>query len=225
VLTTVATSFWMLDPRFWTLGLEANITIWPTQGIYIFSVLGLELRAFTLSHSTSYFCEGFFEIGSHGTISPGWLWTMILLISASWVARITTVSHWHPAHTSYLSALHVPTHWNWMATLSIGTIICTLQWRSWTTRSLDFFPGRIWYLPCTFGYNLGYKITLAQILVRNYIVYWDWEPNTVRQLPWIPVEVLKIYSVQYLECIYPKKYSLFIWNSNLAGILRFIWQP
>jgi hypothetical protein len=53
-----------------------------------------------LSHSTSpffFFCEGFFEIGSHGTTCLGWLQTVILLISASWVARITGVSHQCPA--------------------------------------------------------------------------------------------------------------------------------
>jgi hypothetical protein len=34
--------------------------------LFIFVVLGLELRAFTLSHSTSpFFCWIFFEIGSH----------------------------------------------------------------------------------------------------------------------------------------------------------------
>jgi hypothetical protein len=44
-----------------------------------------------------YFCEGFFEIGSHRTICQGWLWTAIFLISASWVAKITGVSHWRPA--------------------------------------------------------------------------------------------------------------------------------
>jgi hypothetical protein len=31
------------------------------------------------------------------TVCPRWLWTTILLISASWVARITGMSHWHPA--------------------------------------------------------------------------------------------------------------------------------
>jgi hypothetical protein len=31
------------------------------------------------------------------TICPGWTWTKILLITASQVARITGVSHWHPA--------------------------------------------------------------------------------------------------------------------------------
>jgi hypothetical protein len=43
------------------------------------------------------FCEGFFEIGSHRTICLGWLRTTILLICASWVARITGASHWCPA--------------------------------------------------------------------------------------------------------------------------------
>jgi hypothetical protein len=31
------------------------------------------------------------------TICPGWLQIVILLISPSWVARITGLSHWHPA--------------------------------------------------------------------------------------------------------------------------------
>jgi hypothetical protein len=41
----------------------------------------------------AHFCEGFFKIGSHGTICLGWLQTAILLISASWVVRITGLSH------------------------------------------------------------------------------------------------------------------------------------
>jgi hypothetical protein len=40
------------------------------------------------------FVLGIFEIGSHEFICPVWLRTAILLISASWVARITGVSHW-----------------------------------------------------------------------------------------------------------------------------------
>jgi hypothetical protein len=40
-----------------------------------------------LSHSTRPFLVmGFFQIVSHGTIYLGWLWTAVLLISASWVA-------------------------------------------------------------------------------------------------------------------------------------------
>jgi hypothetical protein len=37
--------------------------------------------------------EPLHEIGSRGTICLGWLWTSILLISTSWVARITGMSH------------------------------------------------------------------------------------------------------------------------------------
>jgi hypothetical protein len=35
----------------------------------------------------------FFKIGSHELFAWGWFWTIILLISAYWVARITSVSH------------------------------------------------------------------------------------------------------------------------------------
>jgi hypothetical protein len=35
------------------------------------------------------------------TICLGWLWTSILLISASWIARITGVRHWWPGLAWY----------------------------------------------------------------------------------------------------------------------------
>jgi hypothetical protein len=59
-----------------------------------------------LSHSASPLCVcvcvcvcvlGIFEIVSLELFAQGWLQTMILLISASWVAKITGVSHRHPA--------------------------------------------------------------------------------------------------------------------------------
>jgi hypothetical protein len=39
----------------------------------------------------------FFSIGSPELFAWGWLWTMILLTSTSWIARITGVSHQHLA--------------------------------------------------------------------------------------------------------------------------------
>jgi hypothetical protein len=48
-----------------------------------FVVLGLELRAYTLSHSTSPFCDGFFQYWVTRVICPDWLQTAIILISAS----------------------------------------------------------------------------------------------------------------------------------------------
>jgi hypothetical protein len=64
---------------------------------FILAVLGFELRAYTLSHSTSLIlCWVFFQGRVSWTICPGWLWTSILLISASWVAGITGMSHQNP---------------------------------------------------------------------------------------------------------------------------------
>jgi hypothetical protein len=41
-----------------------------------------------------FFVMGFFEIGSCELFAPGWPKAEILLISATWVVRITSVSHW-----------------------------------------------------------------------------------------------------------------------------------
>jgi hypothetical protein len=77
-------------------------------------LVGLELRALYLLGllsrcSTSWatppalFCIGVFEIGFCKLFASGWLRTAILLISASWVARITGMSHWHLASVYALS--------------------------------------------------------------------------------------------------------------------------
>jgi hypothetical protein len=52
---------------------------------------------YCLSHTSSAFCSGYFGDEVLWTICSNWLRVMILLISASKVARITGVSHWHPA--------------------------------------------------------------------------------------------------------------------------------
>jgi hypothetical protein len=87
------------------------------------SVLGFELRAYTLSHSTSPFLWLllllFFDIGSHKLFAWGWLRTSVLLISVSKVARITGVSHRHPACYQFYSLLY----------LGLGTVPDTKQTR------------------------------------------------------------------------------------------------
>jgi hypothetical protein len=40
-----------------------------------------------------YLCEGFFWDRVSWAVCPGWVWTSILLIYASWVARLTGGSH------------------------------------------------------------------------------------------------------------------------------------
>jgi TRAP-type C4-dicarboxylate transport system permease large subunit len=45
-------------------------------------------------------CDGFFQDRVSWTICPGWLHTVVLLISAFWVARTTGISHQHSAEPS-----------------------------------------------------------------------------------------------------------------------------
>jgi hypothetical protein len=71
-------------------------------------VLGFELRAvYHLSHSTSpFFCDGCFQDRVSQTICLSWLWIMILLISASWVAGITGVTTNTQLVFIYLTEVH-----------------------------------------------------------------------------------------------------------------------
>jgi hypothetical protein len=72
-----------------------------TKDFFFFLVLGFKLRASHLQVrcSTTWvtppalFCDGYFQDRVSWTICLGWLWATILLISASWVARIIGVSH------------------------------------------------------------------------------------------------------------------------------------
>jgi hypothetical protein len=54
----------------------------PAEFFFFFPELGFKLTAYTLSHSTSPFCDGFFEIGCRQLFAHAGF-TTILLISAS----------------------------------------------------------------------------------------------------------------------------------------------
>jgi hypothetical protein len=75
------------------------------RNFFFFAVLGFELRAYTLSYSISPFCDFFFSFQDRvlWTICPGWLWTISLLISSSWVARIPAVNHQCPVRKCILT--------------------------------------------------------------------------------------------------------------------------
>jgi hypothetical protein len=70
-----------------------------TLFIYLFPVLGLNSGPTPWVTPPALFCEGFFQDRVSQTICPGWLPTEILLISASWVAKIIGVSQRHPSET------------------------------------------------------------------------------------------------------------------------------
>jgi hypothetical protein len=77
--------FFCLFFQYW--GLNSGPTLWATP--------------------SALFCDGLlFKIGSRGTVCPGWLQTAILLISASWVAMITGVTHQYLAQCIF--DLHFP---------------------------------------------------------------------------------------------------------------------
>jgi hypothetical protein len=64
-----------------------------TAQTFFFLELGLEFRTYTLNHYTSPFLCLVFSRQGLMTYLHGWLWNLFLLISASWVARITDLSH------------------------------------------------------------------------------------------------------------------------------------
>jgi hypothetical protein len=67
--------------------------------IYIYIVVGLNSGPRPWATPPAFCCEGCFQDRVLWTICPVWLQTEILLISASWVARIIGVSHQHLTHT------------------------------------------------------------------------------------------------------------------------------
>jgi hypothetical protein len=64
-----------------------------TMPCFIVLVLEFEPGPTSWATPTALFCVGCFWDRVSWTIFLGWLWTAIHLISASWVARITGVSH------------------------------------------------------------------------------------------------------------------------------------
>jgi hypothetical protein len=96
---TIIIIYWVFICTPGTLQTSRVVTWGPSTNhwhSFFFAVLGLELRAYTLSHCTStFFCVRYFRDRVSLTICPGWHRT------ASSVARITAVSHWHPASCSF----------------------------------------------------------------------------------------------------------------------------
>jgi hypothetical protein len=80
--------------------------------IYCLRIARLVFLLLEPLHQPLYY-DGFFQARILRTIFPGCLWTMILLISATWVGRITGVSHRHPGWTLFLFVFSL-----WLMTLN-----------------------------------------------------------------------------------------------------------
>jgi hypothetical protein len=87
--------FPLLSSNLSTVFWETAFLFYFYSFIYLFEDWGLNSGS-TLSASPLIilFCDGFFWDRVSWTIYLDWLRTVILLISASWVARITDMNHW-----------------------------------------------------------------------------------------------------------------------------------
>jgi hypothetical protein len=90
--------------------------VW-TQGLMLLGTASLPLEPL--------FYVGYFENRVSWTICSGWPWTLILLISASGVARITGVSHWFLALLGFWLGFH-----EICAPGSFGILI-RISWNLW----------------------------------------------------------------------------------------------
>jgi hypothetical protein len=95
-------SRWLDAPPGWHLGYKDHISQSPWVQSFFFSFFFFCGRGawtqglhFEPLHQPL-FCDGCFPDRVSQAICLGWLWTAILLLSASWVARITGVSHQCP---------------------------------------------------------------------------------------------------------------------------------
>jgi hypothetical protein len=85
------------------------------------------------------FCDGLFRDRVLWTICLGWLQISILLICASWVARIAGMSHWCLAGIMFCCQRHVGYSqiWNWLKPglqkrlTCLGTLLLTLSFIIW----------------------------------------------------------------------------------------------
>jgi hypothetical protein len=71
--------------------------------VFLFCFVFLQYWGLNSGPSSSATPPALFCVGYFWDRVSGWLWTVVLLISASWVARITCVSHQRPASALFLS--------------------------------------------------------------------------------------------------------------------------
>jgi hypothetical protein len=93
----------ILESKLGTLFSCRGFGLYSTLYSFFFSGNGAWTQGFHLKPlHQPYFCDGFFEIDFRELFSRAGFKLWSLLISASWVARIIGVSHWHPAPNNTL---------------------------------------------------------------------------------------------------------------------------
>jgi hypothetical protein len=110
---------------------------------------------------------GIFKLGSWELFAWGWLWTMILLTSASWVAGITPVPA--PIYLHNISAVHASTclHIPWASARLISLWICLWCCDMWPTGTWKWHS----HLPGAWDYFLRQLESLITLLVPIYLFF------------------------------------------------------
>jgi hypothetical protein len=134
-------------------------------------------------------CVGYFQGRVSQTICPGWSWTVILLISASWVARIIGVSHgaqvpvnvsllltwwtsgWYPLLSCYEYIVL------WRLALSFYKNVCFQLSRVYTgVKLLDCMVSCVWHFE-TFYYCVVYALYIFWLqLSHQWYNLWIFSP-------------------------------------------------
>jgi hypothetical protein len=104
--------------------------------------------------------DGYFQDRFWWTICLGWLWTLILLICASQVARITDVSHQHPSslcpylENNWQFSVRLQNHLRKKFVFRDRVLSCSPGW-PWT-----------WYPPASVSWMLGLQCALLQSVLN-----------------------------------------------------------
>jgi hypothetical protein len=156
---------------------DISMPVSPSHVWFFFAVLGLELRAYTLSHSTSPFLCYIFSRWGLMRYLPGWLRTLILLMSVCWVARIIDVSHRYLAsHVFFISFYFQPFFYLYgltafLTNMYLAFVFLSPFWPALTFTVLLAFL-RTWLR--SFSYSLSFSLTW-----RIYILFVFFESFTL----------------------------------------------
>jgi hypothetical protein len=133
---------------------------------------GLHLEPF----HQSFFVMGFFRDRVLQTICLGWLQTVILLISASLVARITDRTHQHPAENFYFKTILIFRHSSFGITGF--SHLLDRHYTIWSTSPLLLcfvFQGGSWVYPQTVILlpRASHVVGMAAMPYHTQLINWD----------------------------------------------------
>jgi hypothetical protein len=97
-------------------------------------------------------CDDVFQDRFSQNVCVGWLWIAIFLISASWVTRIASVSHWCLANVNYLNFSITSIYLNPICYITVfkacrGEVLSTLETQGTTKKDKDRFLGKYLSIP------------------------------------------------------------------------------